>query len=392
MANYVNRVIVGKAAGTANTGATLAAITRGDIIVLGENMTVLADAAAEQPIYLAVGTGVRVGDFILSHKIYPGANLVVNNQKTVAAAEQVTSFASIDVPTIGDSYQAILAFKDRQRLIANRQTRLVLDAIATTTNPYDVAALLEQQSRFSSPHSDPYGVVVDITATGTIPGVTDNDAAVVQGSNVVTFATAATHSVGTDIAVGDILAFDDIDYKVTAVNGLALTLDRPFRAASEAVFPKADLDVKQTITAAGMTFTAVAPPFNNSAVDIYEKVEFELGGSANMGAVTKTTASQLGQGVYEQVKAAEFASQGMLGNSNLRDWPIHAFDYHAVSGTTYDVINITSQDVHEGDLQGQMSSPVGLTIAFSTSGSSAQRDAVDAILEDALGISALSWA
>ena len=279
MLNYVNRVIVGKASGAVNTGATLATITRGDIIVLGEDMTVLADAAAEQPIYVAVGTGVRVGDFILSHKIYPGANLVVNNQATVAAAEQVSSFASIDVPTVGDSYQAILAFKDRQRLITNRQTRLVLDAIATTTNPYDVCAALEQQSRFSSPYSDPYGIVVDITATGTIPGVTDNNADVVQGSNTVTFATAATHSVGTAIAVGDILAFDDIDYKVTAVNALVLSLDRPFRGATGTVLA-ANIDVKQTITAAGLTFTAVAPPFNNSAVDIYEKVEFELGGSA----------------------------------------------------------------------------------------------------------------
>lgn len=390
MLNYVNRVIVGKASGAVNTGATLATITRGDIIVLGEDMTVLADAAAAQPIYVAVGTGVRVGDFILSHKIYPGVNLVVNNQATVAAAEQVSSFASVDVPTVGDSYQAILAFKDRQRLIANRQTRLVLDAIATTTNPYDVCAALERQSRFSSPYRDPYGIVVDLVATGTTT-VSDNVVAVVQGSNTITYATAATHNTGTPIIVGDLIAFDNIDYKVTAVNSLVLTLDRPFRAASEAAFTAADIDIKKTITACGMTFTAVAPPFNNSAVDIYEKVEFELGGSANMGAVTNTTASQLGQGVYEQVKAAEFAAQGMLGNSNLRDWPIHAFDYHAVAGTAYDVINITSKDIHEGDLQGQMASPVGLTIAFSTSGSSAQRDAVDAILEDALGISALSW-
>lgn len=389
MLNYVNRVIVGKAAGTANTGATLAAITRGDIIVLGEDMTVLADGASEQPIYLAVGTGVAVGDFILSHKIYPGVNLVVNNVATVASAEQVSSFASIDVPTIGDKYQVILAFKDRQRLIANRQTRLVLDAIAATADPYDVNALLEKQSRFSSPHSDPYGVVVDITATGTTT-VSDNIVTLVNGSLSGTFTTAATHDTGTAVIVGDVIAFDDIDYKVAAINALVITLDRPFRGASGAV-AAANVDIKKTITASGITFTAVAPPFNNAAVDIYEKVAFELGGSANMGSATYTTASELGQGVYEQVKAFEFASQGMLGNSNLRDWPIHAFDYHAVSGTTYDVINITSKDLHEGDLQGQIASPVGLTIAFSTSGSSAQRDDVDAILEDALGISALSW-
>ena len=388
MLNYVNRVIVGKSTGGANTGATLAAITRGDILVLGEDLTVLADGASEQPIYFAVGTGFTESPFILSSLIYPGANLKANHKTSVAAAEQVSSFASVDVPTVGEVFQCILAFKDRQRLIANRQSRLVLDATAVTTDPYDLCALLERQARFSSPYQSPYGVAVDIVATGTTT-VSDNIATCVQGSNSVTMTTAATHNTGTAMIVGDVIAFDDIDYKITAVNSLVLTIDRPFRASSGAV-AAANVDIKKTMTASGLTFTGISAPFNNPAVDIYEKTSFELGGTANMGDVTNTTAVQLGQGVYEQVKAAEFAAQGYLGNTNLVQWPIPTFDYHAVSGTAYTAHSIISADIHEGDLQDQMASPVGVTLYFSTTADT-QRDAVSAIYEDALGLAATSW-
>jgi len=397
MLNYVNRVIVGKASGGANTGATLATITKGDIIVLSEDMAVLSDGAAKQPIYVAVGTGIAKNPFIMSSLIHPVDSMVVKNKATRAAADQVTfvgwNGTTGDIGAVVDKtvYEVILAFKDRQRIIANRQTRLVLNAAAEGTDKYDLCAQLERQARFSSPHSDPYGVRVDILAVGTTT-VSDNTVRVTQNSPSITYATAATHNVGTAIIVGDVIAFDNIDYKVTKVAALELTLDRPFAAASEAAFTAADIDIKKTITAAGLKITGLASPYNNADIDVYEKVDFEVGVSESFAsaAVDYSVASDLGQGVYEQVKQMEFDVQGYLGNTNLVQWPIHSFDYHAVAGTAYDIINITSQDYHEGDLQKQMSSPVGLTLAFSATAST-QRDAVDAIIEDALGISALSW-
>jgi len=92
----------------------------------------------------------------------------------------------------------------------------------------------------------------------------------------------------------------------------------------------------------------------------------------------------LGQGVYEQVKRMEIDAQGYLGNTNLRQWPIPVFDYHATSGVAYDVVNIMAQDEHEGDLQNQMKSPIGVTLAFNA-GTTTQRDAIFAILEDVMG-------
>jgi hypothetical protein len=397
MLNYVNRVIVGKSTGGANTGATLDAITRGDILVLSENMAVLSDGAAKQPIYVAVGTGIAANPFIMSSLIHPIDSMKVSNKTTRAAAEQVTfvgwNGTAGDIGTVvdGSVYEGILAFKDRLRLIANRQTRLVLNAAAEGTDKYDLCAQLENQSRFSSPHSDPFGVRVDILAVGTTT-VSDNTVRVSQNSRSITYDTAATHDTGTAIIVGDVIAFDNIDYKITAVNALELMLDRPYKAASEAAFTAADIDIKKTITAAGLKITAVASPYNNADIDVYEKVAFEVGISTTFASavVDYSVASDLGQGIYEQVKKMEFDVQGYLGNTNLVQWPIHSFDYHAVAGIAYDVVNITSQDRHEGDLQSQMNSPVGLTIAFSASAST-QRAAVIAIIEDALGIAQLSW-
>lgn len=400
MLNYVNRVIVGKSTGGANTGSTLAAITRGDILVLGEDMSILANGADKQPCYVVVGTGVTANPFIMSSLIHPIDSMKVNQKTTRAAAAQVSyvgwngTVGNITVPAVGDIAEVILAFKDRLRLIANRQTRLVLNAAAITTDRYDICALLEAQSRFSSPHSDPYGVQVDILAVGTTT-VYDYDITVVKGSNKVTSLTGTKHDTGTDLIVGDVMAFDNIDYKVTAINTLVITLDRPFKGTS-GVVDNLNIDVKKTITAAGLKFTGLASPKNNADIDVYENVVFEVGQGVKdadtgiigtFGAVDYATAADLGQGIYEQVKKMEFDVQGYLGNTNLTQWPVHSFDYHAVSGIAYDIVNINSFDEHEGDLQSQMKSPVGLTIAFSSSAST-QRNAVLTILEDALGLGA----
>lgn len=391
MLNYVNRVIVGKSTGGANTGATLAAITRGDIIVLSENMVPLVNGADKQPCYVAVGTGITANPFIMSSLIHPIDSMKVNQKTTRAAAEQVTfvgwNGTTGDIGAVVDEkvYEVILAFKDRLRIIANRQTRLVLNAAAEGTDKYDLCAQLENQSRFSSPHSDPYGIQVDILAVGTTT-VYDYDITVVKGSNKVTSLTGTKHDTGTDLIVGDVMAFDNIDYKVTAINTLVITLDRPFKGTS-GVVDNLNIDVKKTITAAGLKFTGTASPKNNADIDVYEKVVFEVGVSKSFASavIDYSVASDLGQGKYEQVKKMEFDVQGYLGNTNLTQWPVHSFDYHAVSGISYDIVNVSSFDEHEGDLQSQMKSPVGLTLAFSASAST-QRNAVLTILEDALGL------
>lgn len=384
MLNYVNRVHVGLASGADNGVTTLAGLGRGDILVLDSEMTPIVAAPSDnagprKSFYVALGTGFPASPFILSAPIFGDQVTSANSKATRAAADQVTT-VTVPVPAIGDVAEVVIAFKDRLRLIANRQSRLVLTAEAASIDVYDLASALAGQAQYSAPYSDPYGIRVDVTATGTTYGATDNNATVTQGSKIVTFATAAAHSAGTDIIVGDILAFDDIDYKVVDVNALVLTLDRAFQAASEAAFPLADIDVKHTITAASLTVTGTDSPYNNPEIDVYEKPVFEVGSSQVGAVVADVTDADLGQGIDKQVKKMESDAQGYLGNSNRIQWPIPTFDYHTVDGTAYNVYQFTSYDEHEGDLQNMMKSPVGLTIAFSNT-SAAQENDISAILD-----------
>lgn len=383
MLNYVNRVHVGLASGADNGVTTLAGLGRGDILVLDSEMTPIVAAPSDnagprKSFYVALGTGFPASPFILSAPIFGDQVTSANSKATRAAADQVTT-VTVPVPAIGDVAEVVIAFKDRLRLIANRQSRLVLTAEAASIDVYDLASALAGQAQYSAPYSDPYGIRVDVTATGTTT-VSDNTVTVTQGSKVITYDTAATHDTGTPIIVGDVIAFDDIDYKVVKVDTLVLTLDRAFQAASEAAFTAADIDIKKTITAASLTITGTDSPYNNPEIDVYEKPVFEVGSSQVGAVVADVTAADLGQGIARQVKKMEFDAQSYLGNSNLIQWPIPTFDYHAVEGTAYNVYQITSYDEHEGDLQNMMKSPVGLTIAFSNT-SAAQENDISAILD-----------
>lgn len=383
MLNYVNRVHVGLASGADNGVTTLAGLGRGDILVLDSEMTPIVAAPSDnagprKSFYVALGTGFPASPFILSAPIFGDQVTSANSKATRAAADQVTT-VTVPVPAIGDVAEVVIAFKDRLRLIANRQSRLVLTAEAASIDVYDLASALAGQAQYSAPYSDPYGIRVDVTATGTTT-VSDNTVTVTQGSKVITYDTAATHDTGTPIIVGDVIAFDDIDYKVVKVDTLVLTLDRAFQAASEAAFTAADIDIKKTITAASLTITGTDSPYNNPEIDVYEKPVFEVGSSQVGAVVADVTDADLGQGIARQVKKMEFDAQSYLGNSNLIQWPIPTFDYHAVEGTAYNVYQITSYDEHEGDLQNMMKSPVGLTIAFSNT-SAAQENDISAILD-----------
>jgi hypothetical protein len=385
MLNYVNRAIVGTAAGTGDGTLALSALGRGDVSIFAADdfTTPLADGAAKQPFYIAVGTGDTASPFILSSKIDPD-NAFMAIKDARPADDQVSS-VSVAAPTVGDSVNVIIAFKDRQRLIANKQTRIVLSHEATTAVAYDLASALAKQAQFSSPYSDPYGVKVEVTTAGT-DSVTEvgNTISVTKGSDRISFSVAAQHGTDQNYAVGDYIDISGVTYSVTeVVSATVLKLDRLYTGDTAALANTA-VNERSTLTATNIRVTGVAAPYNNPEIDIYEKPTFELASDQAGAVVTNTTAMDLGQGTYEQVKKLEFDVQGYLGNTNLRQWPIPVFDYHATSGVSYDIINIMGQDEHEGDLQNQMKSPVGAVLAFNA-GTTTQRDAIFAILEDVMG-------
>lgn len=402
MQNYVNRVQVGLSTGLDSNKDTLASLGRGDMLVLDSNLLPITAAAADnngprKSFYVAVGTGDANSPFILSAPIFGDNVRSYLGKSTRAAAEQVSyvgyNGTSGDIGAIVDEeeYKVVVNFDERLRLIANKQARKVLSVIADGTDKLDLLEDLIAVGGYSAPYADPYGLKVEAVSNGS-KAATDNDITVVKGTNTILFATAATHSVGTDYAVDDIIGIDDITYKIIAVNALIITLSRNFSGASGTVV-KANVDRLTSITGFGLKFSALAAPLNNAAIDKYEKVSFDLGvGETFSGAVASyVIVSDLGQGIFEQVRQMEADVQHNLGFSDLRgQFPAGTqYDFHAVSGIAYDVIQLIGSDKHEGDLQGQMESPVGLSIAFSTS-SNAQRDnitpIIDSLIPNAVGL------
>ena len=391
MLNYVNRVIVGESAGADNGVTTLAGLGRGDILVLDSEMTPIVAAPSDnagprKSFYVAVGTGFTASPFILSSPIFGDQVTSANSLATRAAADQVsyvgyaaTGTDTLATPAIGDVAEVVVAFKDRQRLIANRQTRLVLNAAATTVDPFDWAEDLAAQSAFSAPYADPYGVKVEVVSNGTPTYlILTEDVTVTNGSTAISFAADPSWS------AGDLVVIRGITYSIVSADATDGVLSRAYTGVSETIDVSVDTTATgtlATVTLYGLKISGLASPFNNPEIDIYEKPVFELGISDSLATVaTYTTAMDLGQGIYEQVKKMEFDAQSYLGNSNLRQWPIPSFDFHAVSGVAYNVYQFTSYDEHEGDLQNMMKSPVGLTIAFSSTASS-QEDDISAILD-----------
>lgn len=386
MLNFVNRVQVGLSSGADNGVTTLTGLGRGDLLVLDSEMTPIVAAPADnagprKSFYVAVGTGETKAPFIMSAPIF-GDNVVSANYKATRVAADQVSAVSIITPAVGDVANIVIVFKDRQRLIANRQTRLVLTAEAATIIGYDLASDLAKQATFSSPYSDPYGVKVEVTTAGT-DSVTEigQTIAVTKGSDRITFSVAAEHGTNVLFAVGDYIDISGVTYAVAEViSTTVLKLDRLYTGDSDAALANTEVNERSTLTAVNIQVTGVASPYNNPEIDVYEKPVFEIGSDQVGAVVTNSVAMDLGQGIYEQVKAMEFAVQGYLGNSNLRQWPIPTFDYHAVSGTAYNVLHIMSKDKHEGDLQNMMESPVGLSLIFSNT-SAAQENDITAILD-----------
>lgn len=391
MLNYVNRVLVGIPTGADSNNDTLASLGRGDMLVLDSNMTPITAAPADNQgprasFYVAIGTGVAKAPFILSSPIFGDSVKSYLGKTNSPGVEQVSyvgfngTAGNIDAIIDGDSYQVIVAFKDRQRLLANKQTRQVLSAVATSTSRFDVLNDIAGNASYSTPYSDPFGIKVEVVSNGTAT-TSDNNIAVNTGSKVITFTTAATHNTGTLFAIDDYIGIDDVTYKIVAVDGLNITLSRAFTGATGTVVA-ANVDALAAPSNFGLKITGVESPYNNPEIDVYEKVSFEIGVSENLGSdiVDYAVAVDLGNGTSEQVKALEFAVQHNLGISNFTQWPIPSIDFHTVAGVVYDTIQITASDKHEGDLQGQMESPVGLTIAFSAT-SNAQRNNITPILD-----------
>lgn len=127
MLNYVTRVLVGKASGAVNSGSVPNSLAKGDIIMVdgitGAAITTAVAAAAATSVRFI--NGGRNGSPIASSLIERANITKVTKQVYAAAVAQTETYASLTM-VAGKEYKFVIVFKDDQRLIANRQTRVII--------------------------------------------------------------------------------------------------------------------------------------------------------------------------------------------------------------------------------------------------------------------------
>lgn len=203
----------------------------------------------------------------------------------------------------------------------------------------------------------------------------------VNGDTIVNVATDLTYVTGT-LAVGDYLRFDSIGgatpgptdgvYKITAIDTLAVTLDRPFELAS-GTYGATDV---QAITAAqaaatsywGVRATGIARSKFVAGQYNYEKVRFELQ-LADFGTtvITESTRPTEGIGYYQDVKELEWDFKGNRSNNGLRlGVPPPTFTSDVSSSTSYALIAIKYFDDSYDGINATPKSPAAALIAIPT--------------------------
>jgi len=227
-----------------------------------------------------------------------------------------------------------------------------------------------------------------------------NNATVVQGSPAVTVATAITYGATPDtIVVGDYLRIGGVGagtaltsnvYKVTTINSLVLTLDRPVVEASGTyAAATSDIEVIPAATAAaanyGISLTGLALPFKVGMVK-YEVLDFEVLVNDAFGATLVSTATNpsKGTGTYQEVAELEWFLKGNRGEVNriAPDYPVDNV-LVATPGKTYSIVTVNYKTDDTKYLDRQIAQTA--TIMFATEADSS--GAAHANLKTVFGIS-----
>jgi hypothetical protein len=238
-----------------------------------------------------------------------------------------------------------------------------------------------------------------------------NNITVVNGSKVVSVATAITWGAGaTTLAIGDFVrmgsngagtALTDDVYKVTAVDttNLNFTVDRPVQITSQVLTAaSSDAEVIAAATGAaadwGVSLTGLTLDFKLGKIDnAVAKWNLSLDADS-FGATTLTnsTTATPGSGSYNQVAELEHFLNGNNGENFRTGEPnIYSYTKMAQSSETYDLIVIEFEKGRTDSL-GYVNSPQSLIIAVPAAdtngawyeGSSGTADDTTDVLEDLL--------
>lgn len=394
----VNSVLVSNETG-ANTGTSLSTIVDGDILILNRAMTnltgtpTITSAADNDIIYIAMGTG-SAGEFKLSAPIQVRNISKVQKEAYAAPVQQVTHIGYAGSGTNGitvendTEYQLNIKYKDVYRVQPQRPTIYKYNVVSDSTASKSEVVSSAVRKVNADTNIKVSAVILSsnvgtaITGTGTITAT--------NGSKTIT--------AGTDIdavlAVGDYIRISSTAttgavYKIASIDSVAQTaqLDTPFQGTSVVASAEAGHEYisAANFEASNVGIQLTGETLTEKAPDLYAGVlGFEVSMFPEIGThftVTNTTAKNDGQGFWKQVRDKEYFAQANEGITNRTKFPTNVPSTKAASGNQYASLVIEHADVHTGDRQNTMSSPLATEIYIDTNGASTKYNAVVDIIE-----------
>lgn len=440
--NHVNTVQIESGANpVAGVGTPLQSLAKGQFALIESNTMTALDVAGAQAlsanatVYIAVGQGG--GEFLLSSKIsgkdvtkYAGTDFASPMEQTMVVGGTSLAVTDITGLPIADEteYELIILIKDDQRVHGQKQTREVYSYVTGQSATQSEAAFAISslfEARKQNGTDKKYGgrfVTLGVVASNTFATNGDNPATVVKGSKVISFATAATYSGGTDIAAGDVIQANTINsngtssyvnHLVVSVNGLNVTLDTPIHniegaTGGSGIWAAADIEaIPEAIVPTlnyGFEITALVPSDDWNGIDTYETVMFDASYFASKDptndgtqAPSATVVAYLpGAGTGYQVYDVEYFAQGYRGvNSRTRwfDKEINP-DFAAVVSSSYDSLTIVFSTEYRTDFQNTAKAPKAANLFFlngSTQGTTGFVDILNGWFADVLGQSPVTF-
>jgi hypothetical protein len=382
----VKSVLVSNETG-ANTGTSLATIVDGDILVLNRAMAnltgtpTITSAADNDVIYIAMGTGA-VGEFKLSHPIQVKNISKVEKEAYAAAVKQVSHIGfngtSGNFTVENDTeYQMIIRIMDTYRIQPQRPTFHKYNVISDST-----ATAIEVLSRFVKKINGDSNIKIaaSLLTNGTFTALTNN-ATVTNGSKTVT-STAHGLAVGDLVRIGGTTATASVYLVASVTSANIFELDTLYQGASGTVLAanigKITVPTAFGIQLVGETLSVKAPDLHPGELAFKVSLAPELGSEAT---VTYSTSKDDGKGIWQQIRDLEYFAQGYEGITNRTLFPTNVPATKAASGNNYATLVIEHTDVHGGDFQNLMNSPLSTIIAIDTNGASTKYNAVVDIIE-----------
>lgn len=343
-------------------------LTDGEITLVDEDNIVRQSTAASKKIRIAKRSGTNL---IYSPYILQGKVKSYKAQAYAAAAQQVDyigyngTSGSMDTTSYNDFIIRLL-IQDTQSTFGNKQMYKFGGAYKTGDSPTqaEIALTLTLNATYNLDRESEKMIQVDAICNVAVDASYDltNTATVVKGETKFTVASNLTYNTAAGtLAVGDYirfaadalngtLALTDPVYKVTAIDSLTVTVDRPITVASGAWTDAGDgVQVIPSATGLaaswGIKLTGIARTNFRPGVFKYKTQRWstQLQGFTT-ATVTNATAASDGAGTYEQVAELEWFCQGNEGKIERLGVPPPVLRADASSSETYNLLTIEYYD------------------------------------------------